>query len=112
LYKDWQRREEKIPNQFAEGEENFFLLSPFIFLLENPQWMLRAFGKCTKIILPALAQCLAAPKRERGNSVQPLRNRHKCHPQTLFRLWQRRDEFSSPTSQLGSTLAIKKKEAL
>ncbi len=46
------------------------------------------------------------------NSVQPVKKPTQVLLQNLFRLWQRCNEFSTPTSQLVSQLAIKNKEAL
>jgi hypothetical protein len=86
----------------------------FHFQLEDPRMNdPRAFENSEKSVLPTLAkaqQCLAALHRERGNSVQPMKmeSRHKCSLQTIIRLWQRRNKFSSPTSQLVSKLEIKK----
>ncbi len=90
----------------------FFWSSSFIFQLENPWWMLRTLRKLRKECLAGIgygATLFRGSTKGKGeNQFSFWKSRHKWRQHIFFPLWQRRKEFSSPTSKLVSKLANKK----
>ncbi len=85
------KNSESVPN----GGMNFF----FIIIFQKPRWTLLAFGFCAKTVLLAMLRLFQS---KTYHIVPPIKLL------TFFRLWQRRNELSSPPFQLVSKLPIKK----